>query len=392
MNTIPLPPGLDSWKPTHSQHLERWLGADGVENVSRNMRWFYWPVPVAGVPGNVYAMPGGDFAGRILTNGDVSAVERLGENLRRSRKYQWAKIARSRKQLGAFASADAVYAAVTGGKAQFIYFAKTGVASNAIGNANDVWSRAGNPGAGAAGAAAPGGTIPTNASTGALGWANPANANTGHFLVGETTASVINMTLLLYDRLFAVAKTMNSTANEAVTGVPTRYTNQTSTALDYIGGNFAFPSNPTTVLAATAHNWTAGGGAGVGCTYTNQAGSAANFPVATGVSACVVGGVDLVASTPGWFMPLAASDVGVKTITDMACSALVATGTIDFVIGHPIALLPNWVANLICIRDGLRGSINLTSVFDGACLTFLEMPKSAVTATNYSGLLTLVAE
>lgn len=391
-------------KATHSQHLERWLGAEAIERVSRGMKDFYWPVPLSGVPGNVYAMPGGDFAGRILAGSEVSALDRLGDSLRRETLTRRIQVA-SHKRLAqmsdaellepsyhAFASADAVYAALTGGKAQFFPFVKVGVAANAIGNAIDLWTAlTSNPTAGAAAPAAPGGVAPTSASAGAFSYVNPGNANTGHFLISEIVSSVINNTLLLYDRIFAVAKLMNSTANEPVTGVPTRYTSQVSTDLDYIGGNFCFTSCPTTVLPATAHNWAAGGGAGVGCTYTDQGGTInQNFALTTGIASCVLRGVDIVAQK--WFMELAAADVGVKALTNMQASALVASGTIDFVIGHPIAFMPCPVANLVCVRDGLRNSMNLTSVFDNACLALLEMPKSAPTAATYSGLLTFCSE
>lgn len=401
---IPLQPGLDSWKHTNSQHLEQWLGKEAVDNVTQNMRDFYWPVPLSGVPGNVYAMPGGDFAGKIKTNGEMSAINRLEESVKKEANAYKAKVASHRiagdlslrgkidKRYHAFASADAVYAAATGGKAQFFPFVKTGVASNAIGNCIDLWTAlTSNPTAGAAAGAAPGGVVPDNASAGAFAYVNPASAGTGHFLAAEVTASVINNTLLLYDRIFAVAKTMNSTANEAVTGVPTRYQSTTSTSLSYAGGNFVFTSVPTTVLPATAHNWVAGGAGNGGCTYTDQGGTGAqNFAQMTGVSACVLRGVDIVAQK--WYFELAAGDVGVQNILKMECSALVATGTIDFVIGHPIAFMPCPVANLVCIRDGLRSTINLTHIEDGACLALLEMPKPATTATTYSGLITTVAE
>ena len=52
--------------------------------------------------------------------------------------------------------------------------------------------------------------------------ANPCNANTLHFVTGYVTANVAANTLLLYDRLFAVAKTMNSTTADAVSGIFTR--------------------------------------------------------------------------------------------------------------------------------------------------------------------------
>lgn len=384
MNTIPLQRGLDNWKPTNSQHLSNWLGKEKAEKLSRDMGDFYWPIPVAGVPGNVYAMPGGDFAGKILTNGEMSAVDRLHESMRRERLFRSKNWSRNNRQLGAFASADAVYAAVTGGKAQFFNFIKVGVASSAIGGVMDLWTCLTSfPVAGAAGGAAPGGTVPTSATTGAFAYGNPTSANTGHFLAAEVTASVVNNTLLLYDRIFAVAKTMNSTATEVVTGVPTRYTNSVVTALDYIGGNFLFTSNPTTVLPATAHNWQL-------CQITNDLGNLVTVPTVAGISSCPVRQVDL--ALGNWFMPLNATDKGVKNLTQMQCSALVATGTIDFVIGHPIAFFPCPAANLVCVRDGLRSTINLTSIFDNACLALMEMPKPATTLTTYSGLITTVAE
>ena len=101
-------------------------------------------------------------------------------------------------------------------------------------------------------------------------------------------------------------------------------------------------------------------------------------------------GVDLAAGR--WFVPLAAGDVGVKALTQMQCSALVASGTIDFVVGHPIAFFPCPVANMVCIVDGINTAFNLTTIFDNACLAFLEMPKPGATATTYSGVISAVAE
>lgn len=384
MNPLTLSAGQ---KHTHSDRLERWLGKHNVEALSAQMRNFYFPVPVAGAPGKVWAMPGGDFVGELRAGHEMSAMDRARDALRR---LKLASIISTggikRAQFNAFASLDAIISAVSGGKAQYLNFQKTGVASNAIGNSNDLWTRAGQPSAGSAGAAAPGGTATTSSTTGNWGWKNPANSNTGHFLAGEATASIINNTLLIIDQLFRVAKTMNSTGTEAVTGTFSRYQSGTSTAADYIGGNFCFPSNPTTVLAATAHNWTV-------CQYTDQDSNTGNsFPSATGVSACVVGGIDLAAGSGSWFMPLASGDVGVKALTQMQCSAAVATGTIDFVVAHPIAFIPCPVANHVCVADALYTAMQLQNVYDNACISAIEIAKPATNATNYAGRLTLVAE
>jgi hypothetical protein len=372
---------------THSQRLERWLGPDSVSGLVRAMQgrgWYGPPIAVHGVPGAVYLTASGDFVGEIKGGQECSVLDRAVDSLRRRRRALIARHGRNRHGLGAFTNLSAVIAAATGGKAQYPVFAKAGTASNAIGNCEDLWVAVGQPAAGAAGAAAPGGTAHTNANTGALQFTNPANANTAHFIGGGVHAGVVNNTLLLYDRLFSVAKTINSTGTEAVTGTFSRYQSGTATAEDYIGGNFVYPMVPTTVLAGVGHNWTV-------CQYTDQGSNTLqSIPSIAGVSACTVGGVDL---APGnWFMPLASGDVGVKALTQMQCSALVTTGTVTFVVAHPIAFFPCPVANMVCMVDGINTAFNMTRIYDNACLAFLEMPKPATTLTSYSGQLTIVAE
>lgn len=369
---------------THSDRLERWLGREAVASVSRSMRGFYWPIAMHGVPGAVYAMPGGDFVGEIRGGSEASAADRALDTLRRVRRNRFARSAMSRRQLGAFANLSALINAATGGKAQNLTFQKVGSAVSAVGGAEDLFYVGNLPSAGGAGAATPGGTSPTNATTGALAFANPANANTAHFVTGYVTGSVVANTLLLYDRLFSVLKTASSSATESVTGTFSRYQSQTATDPDYIGGNFCFPSISATI-ANTAHNWTV-------CQYTDQAGNTANsFPSIAGIAAATnLNLVDL--AVTNWFMPLAAGDVGVKALTQLQCSSAAITGSVNFNVAHPIAFFPCPVANMVCVADGINTAFNLTLIYDNACLAFLEMPKPATTATTYSGLLTLVAE
>jgi hypothetical protein len=190
--------------------------------------------------------------------------------------------------------------------------------------------------------------------------------------------------VLLIDRISSVAKTINSTATEAVTNTPTRYQNTTSGNVESAEGNFYFPSNPTTVLAATAHNWNV-------CQYTNSAGTATrSSPSIAGVSACVIGGVDL--PSFNWFMPLQSGDIGVQKITQMQCSALVATGTIDFVLAHPLVFQPCPIAVLVCQQDFVYTAFRAVKVLNDACISFMEIAKPATTATNYLGGLYMVSE
>ena len=388
---------------THSDRLERWLGADKVARLVESQRNFYWPVQVLGVPGMVFAMPGGDFCGEIKAGQFGSAYDHFEVRYARARRAaqarQQARVNRPRfhGQHGAFASLSAIWAAASGGKKNTYRFQKTGVASNAVGNSNDLWTRGGFPGAGAAGAAAPGGTAWSSASTGAVpGYVNGSSTNSNHWFGGWATASVINNSLLVYDRLFSVAKTMNSTTTEAVTGVPTRYQSTTSTDVDYAGGNFVTIANPTTVLPATAHNVTQA--ASAVWTYTNQAGTTAKqlnnngtaIQTLAGVSACVVGGIDL--AVGNWFIPLAAGDSGIKALTQMQLSAAVATGTLEAVMGHPIGYLPCAIANIVCPVPALENDTALEEALDNACIAFIELPKPATTATNYSGQVAFLSE
>lgn len=366
--------------------LERWYGVEKINQLSENMRNFPMPTPLLDAPGKVWAMPGGDFVGELKAGSEMSAIDRAMDIIRRHRAAATIRGRHRHGQFNAFASLDALISAVTGGKAQYLNFAKTGVAASAIGGSMDLWTRGTVPAAGAAGGALPSGTSPTNSTTGNWGWKNPTNANTGHLLAIEATASVINNSIGLVDRLFSCAVNPNSTATQAVTGTFSRYQSGTATAADYIGGNFAYPSNPTTVLAATAHNWTV-------CQYTDQDSNTANsFPSTAGISACPVGQIDLAVGSSSWFMPFASGDVGVKALTQVQLSAAVATGTMDWVVAHLIGLIGFPVANLVCVADSLYTALQLTSVFDNACLSGIEMPKPATTATNYSGRVSLVAE
>ena len=83
--------------------------------------------------------------------------------------------------------------------------------------------------------------------------------------------------------------------------------------------------------------------------------------------------------------PLASGDSGIKNLTQMQCSAAVASGAIDFTMGHPIAFMPCGIANFVCEKDGLTTSMNLERIADDACLALLEICKSATTATTYGG-------
>jgi len=365
---------------THAEKLERWLGPKNVEHLSRAMRdWPGPPIAISGVPGNVWAMGGGDFRG-VIRAGELShaldyAEQRIKRILRDTARRQAVQASAGFSSLS-----DLISEATTGGKSRFFTYTKTG-STGVVSVTNSLWGLGPHPAAGANAAAAPGGESPTDATTGAYTFTNPTGGDTQHFVQANVLGSAVN-TLLLYDRLFQVNKTMNSTATEAVTGVPTRYQSTTASNPDYIGGNFLFVEVGGTALAATAHNWTV-------CTYTDQANAASTLPSLTGNASAIVRRLDH--PVMQWYAPYESGDVGVKALTQMQCSALVATGVINFVIGHPIVWCPIPIVNLACSVDGINTAFNLVRIFDDAALAWLEVNKPATTATNYNMTVQTVA-
>lgn len=366
---------------THSARLERWLGVEEVERLSRNMRdWYGPPIAVHNIPGKVYATRGGDFTGAI-DGGHHSSLMDCAENFvrRLKRASRVCSRAQALTMNAGFASLSDLIAEATGGKRREFVFQKVSTtgAADATGS---LWGVGSVPAAGGAGSAAPDGRACDDATVGGHPFTNPGGGDTLHIVNGYSLASLAN-TLLLYDRIFDVAKTMNSTTDEAVTGVPTRYQSSTPADANYAGGNFLFVEIFAT-LAATAHNW-------ANCTYRNQAGTDSQaLPSLTGISGGVINRIDH--PTNQWFAPLASGDTGIMDLAQIDCSAAVATGAINFVIGHPIAWLPCPSAGLLFQWDFINTAFNLTRIFDDACLALLEVIKPAATATTYNSTVTAV--
>lgn len=369
---------------THSGRLERWLGPSEVARLSASTRgWYGQPIAVLGVPGRVFACGDGDFVGEIRAGAEMSALDRALDVVRRMRRQKFFEQAFLRRQAGmaGFTSLSDLIAERTAGKGRDYYFQKVGT-TGVVSATNSLWRVGNQPAAGANASNAPGGDAPTDATTGAFPFTNPTGGDTQHFVGADVLSTVNANTLLLYDRIFQVNKTMSSSATEAVTGVPTRYQSNTDTDADAAAGNFLFVEIGG-ALSATAHNWTV-------CTYTDQNGNTgATLPSLTGNSSGIVNRLDH--PTGQWFAPLASGDYGIKALTQMQCSSAALTGTINFVMGHPIAFMPCPLANMICMVDGINTAFNLTRVFDDAALAFLEIIKPATTATTYSGGLLTVA-
>lgn len=373
--------GLIKEHSTHSGQLERWLGLDAVERLSLSMKdWYGPPIAVAGVPGKVFAHRGGDFRGTIHSGYLASARDRADE-LWVIAERRWRRMSKSKQLNAGFASFNDLISEATTGKGRSWNFQKVG--PTGVANVTSSLFRVGNqPIAGAAPANAPGGTAFVDSDTGGMLFTNPTGGDTQHFVRADVTATVTN-TLLLYDLIFGVNKTMNSIATESVTGVPSRYQSTTGGVADSAEGNFLFVQVGGTALAATAHNWTT-------CLYTDQSGNAsATLPSLTGNSSAIVDRLDH--PTNQWFAPLASGDTGIQQLDQMQCSATVATGVVWFMMGHPLAFLPCPIANMVCQTDGVTTAFNLQRIFDDAFLAFLEVIRPATTATTYNGIIQTVA-
>lgn len=370
-------------RSTHAGKLERYLGKDEVERISLAMVNWYGtkPILVGNVPSarGVRVGRGGDFVGRIDDGDLVSLGERCLDRMNRALTKVGARQATTMN--AGFASlSDLISEATVGGKKADYFFNKVGT-TGVVGATNSLWRVGAQPAAAAAPSNAPLGNVPTSATQGSLALWNPATAgDTQHFVRGDVLGSVAANTLLMYDRIYEVNKTMNSTATESITGSPSRYQAITNTP-DSADGNFLF-FEVQTALPATAHNWNA--------VYTDHDGNTGiALPTLTGNASAIINRLDHPLNQ--WFAPLAAGDVGIRKLESVTCSALVATGNIAAVIGHPIAFLPMPVANMSTIIDGINTAFNLTQIFDNAALAFLEIIKPSTTATTYAGQITTVA-
>jgi hypothetical protein len=360
---------LVTHRSTHSARLERWLGKERIEEISGHMKgWYYKPISLLDCPGGVRVGADGDFTGPFERGVFMSGLDALEVAVNRA-----LKMPKYSFNTGFTSISDAISRS-SGGFSRKFMFQKAGP-TGVVAVTSSLHKLGPQPIAGTAGSAAPGGRALVDSDTGGFTFDNPAAGS--YRLTGADVACDRVNTLLLYDRIFDVAKTMASTATEAVTGLPSRYQSTTTTAEDYIGGNFGFVEVGLTALAATAHNWTV-------CTYLDHANAASTLPSLTGNSAAITHRLDHPVSS--WFAPLASGDEGIKAWTQMQASASVATGLINFVIGHPIGFMSLPVINNMFPFDWLTNREQAPRIFADAYLSFLEITKPATNASNYVGM------
>lgn len=370
-------------RSVHSGRLERWLGKAKVNELSDLMRhgggrdvpWYGKPIYLNDVPGDVSVCGDGDFVGTFDHGHFTGALDSMASHLRRLWKQSARPIFDSDLALGVgFTGIPDLIARELDGYSQKLNFQKS--IAGASGMFGDMWLTGAVPAAGAAGSASPGGRVPTSATTGAFPFQNPASG-TLH-LVGGSVSALTNIgSIIIYDRIFDVAKTMSGVA-ESVTGVPTRYQSTSGLGDDSAVGNFLFIA-VTTTLNATAHNWTV-------CTYTDQSGNTGQtLPSVAGAASRGAGSLDI--PNGSWFCPLASGDNGISALSQIQHDAGALTGGVTFVIAHPIAIMSFPVTAWMQPMEWFRSKQLVPRVFDNACLAMLQSPSGG---GSFSGHLSLV--
>ena len=328
--------------PAHESHVARELGEETLQALFAASEHFYYPVPVAGIDALVYK-------GKLL---------------------------RPIRGAGFSSLSDLIDEVTNGGKGQHLQFVKSGT-TGVVGRSNSLWNVGSVPAAGGTGGTSGTGAARSSSSTGALPQVDAAGGDSLHVIGGTFQGSVGTQMLLLYDRLWDMTHTMTVSPRSVDTAnLPTRY-QSTDAKGSFLSGEV------TTVLPAATPTVT--------FTYVDQDGNTAEVgpALSTIASAAAVNTVPF--TTPNWFYPLNAGDTGLRSITNVALSAAMASGVVSWFIGHPLMWVPIPTANVPVILDGINTAFNLQKVVAGACLAFMEIAKGSTTATSWWGDLLLAS-
>ena len=367
-------------RATHAQRLERWLGKEYVEQISRSMaNWYGPPISIANLPGRVYATKGGDFVGPIrggyFANLKDFTEQRCRRILRNATRVRGGSL-----HAGFSSLSDLISEATTGGKSQILQWSKTSV-TGVTGRGTSLWNQGAFPVAGAAGGTTGTGVARSRTTQGALAQADAGAGDTLHITNVTSRADVGTLLLLMYDRLWDMTHTMTVDPRSCdAANPPTRY--QTAALAP---GNF-FSGEVTTALPAAAPTIT--------LNYVDQDGVNTAGPAFSTVSSSAALQT-IPFSAPNWFYPLAAGDTGLRSLQNSASaidlSAAMASGVVTWFIGHPLCMIPSPTAGVPVVVDGINSAFNLQRIYDDACVAFLEPSRGTTTAATWWGTVILVS-
>lgn len=373
-------------RPVHSGQLERWLGRETCEHLSLSMRgWYAKPILLAGVPGAVYVGGDGEFYGTLKAGREASVEDRL-------RDAMVGFIRRYRRACRSFAVAGAGFPSLL----DLIYEANQGKlftaqfnkaqGTNTVSATFDYWYLGTVPVGAVSIIYGPvNGTVFTNATSGAIPIPQTPSNEALYFVNAWAMNIGAASSLLLTDRLFGFEKTINSTGSDVIySGNVTRYQNTNPNTWDSAEGNFVYMVTTATGLPATAHTNT--------LVYTNENGTGSRTsPGGVGISSCTSYRIDLADTSVQWFYPLQSGDRGVLEISTVTCNALVATGSQNCILAHPIAWIPTYAIALLTKFEGWQSCFQMTRLHSDACLNLLHVARITGSNAASHGALTLVS-
>jgi hypothetical protein len=215
----------------------------------------------------------------------------------------------------------------------------------------------------------------TDASTGVLTHGGNVSTDTKHILnlMAMASAGSPPPVVMVVDIGGYYGPFTQSISAQTFTGTPqTRY--------DTLGGWQMCLINSGTAMGATASNITT-------LTYVDQGGASSTIPTtpSVAVTASTVAptatlGARVITSIAGPFIPLAAGDTGVRSVTNITFSAA-NTGNMALLLVRTLATIPCPTANVPAERDLVMQLASLPRVFDGAALSFLVYFPAATGAT-----------
>ena len=278
-----------------------------------------------------------------------------------------------------FTSYDDLITEMTAGKRLVLPWAKSHTtAPTAALNWYSLWMVGGQPGSGVFTGTNLNHIRTTDVTAGALYHGGNKSTDTKHlvYMNALSSAGAISPTLMLVDMVgFYVLDTYTSTVQFTLVNTtgPDRYISAGQSGLQAV-----VISHGTTVAGTITE-----------LTYVDQDGNAGSMPtgVAVALTAGLIGtgtlGSRVITTLAGPFIPLAAGDCGMRSITT---ATVTETGAIPFriLMVKPLAIIPTPVAGVPGERDLAMQVANLERVYDGACLSWLAWFGSA-TATTLSG-------
>jgi hypothetical protein len=289
----------------------------------------------------------------------------------------------------AFSGVDSIVSAKTAGQRALSPFNRTVVtgATSAAGRWHEMLSGGGTGGPMTLTGAAGVGIVCNSATAGGIPIGANVSPNNRHLqeLLGLTGGATIAPGLVLLSDIIHIYPSC------VLTGAPTALSNHPS----WTGTGDTRMTNARGVMCSLVV--TTAGTAGNGSitpTYVDQDANAAQAspralqaPVATAPAGCLYGDTGVAVTVGGPYMPLAATDTGVRQISSYAINTGLTTGVGAFVLHRPIALIPLVAANIAGAREWILGE----RIFDDACLgMFAQIGGAATTGQTISGHLDTV--